>query len=145
MKIMTAYPERLMDAKTLYIGEGHVPYRVERIRRHPAGMIVLFDSVGDRDSAEALRDEFVYIGMEDAVPLEEGEYYLFQIEGIRVVTEDGGELGHLTGLIETGANDVYVITGEDGAELLLPAIPQVILHVDIENQVMTVRLLEGLR
>lgn len=145
MKIMTAYPERLMDAKTLYIGEQHTAHRVERIRRHPAGMIVLFGGVADRDEAEALRDEFVYIGMEDAVPLEEGEYYLFQIEGIRVVTEDGSSLGTLTGLIETGANDVYVVTEEDGSELLLPAIPEVILRVDIENQVMTVRLMEGLR
>ncbi len=108
-------------------------------------MIVLFGGVADRDEAEALRDEFVYIGMEDAVPLEEGEYYLFQIEGISVVTEDGSSLGTLTGLIETGANDVYVITEEDGSELLLPAIPEVILQVDIENQVMTVRLMEGLR
>ena len=145
MKIMTAYPERLMDAKTLYIGEQHTPHHVGRIRRHPAGMIVLFDGVADRDEAEALRNEFVYIGMEDAVPLEEGEYYLFQIEGISVVTEDGSSLGTLTGLIETGANDVYVVTEEDGSELLLPVIPEVILQVDIENQVMTVRLMEGLR
>jgi 16S rRNA processing protein RimM len=95
--------------------------------------------------AEGLREQFVHVHVDDAVPLEDGEYYLFQIEGIQVVTEDGESLGHLSGLLETGANDVYVITTPEGDEILLPVIPDVIKKVDVPGGVMIVHLLEGLR
>lgn len=144
MKIITDYPEKLLQIETLYVGPDHLPYRVRRMRRHFDGMIIQLDGVADRNAAEALREMMVYIHISDAVPLEEGEYYLFQIEGIRVVTDEGLELGHLTNLIETGANDVYVITGPQGQEILIPAIPEVIQEVDTAGGVMTVHLLDGL-
>jgi 16S rRNA processing protein RimM len=144
MKSLTAYPERLGDIETLYVGEDFTPYQVKRIRPHQAGMIILFQGLSDRDQAEELRGEMVRIHMDDAVPLEDGEYYLFQIEGIRVVTDEGQELGHLTDYIETGANDVYIITTPEGSEVLIPAIPDVIRQVDLEAHVMTIRLLDGL-
>jgi len=144
MKVLTAYPERLLSIPKLYLGDEYRPYRVGRMRRHAEGMLIFFDGVKDRDAAEALRGLMVHIHIDDAVPLEDGEYYLFQIEGIRVVTEDGTELGRLTDLLETGANDVYVVTAADGREVLLPVIPDVIRNVDVDAQVMTVRLIEGL-
>ncbi len=144
MRNMTDYPERLLEVETLYVGPEHRPYRVKRMRRHADGMLIAFEGVGDRNLAAVLREQFVYIHISDAVPLEEGEYYLFQIEGIRVVTEDGRQLGRLTGLIETGANDVYIITSDEGKEVLIPAIPEVIQDVDVPGRVMTVKLLEGL-
>lgn len=144
MKALTDYPERLLDARVLYVGSEHRAYRVERISAHRGRVLLQVESITDRDGAEALRGELVYIRIEDAVPLEEGEYYLYQIEGIRVVTDEGQELGRLTGLIETGANDVYIITSPEGKEILIPAIPQVIVGVDVPGSVMTVHLLEGL-
>jgi 16S rRNA processing protein RimM len=144
MKIITAYPERLSQIETLFVGPGHQPYPVKRMRRHMDGMIIHLEGVLDRDEAETLRGMLVHIHIDDAVPLEEGEYYLFQIEGIRVVADTGQELGRLTDLIETGANDVYVITTSDNQEILLPAIPEVIQRVDTVAGVMTVHLLEGL-
>lgn len=145
MKLMTEHPEHLLNVKTFYLGPDFTPYEVDRIRRHQEGMIILFKKIVNRQMAEELRSHLVYVHLEDAVPLEEGEYYLFQIEGIRVVTDDGEDLGRLSGLIETGANDVYVITSGGGNEILLPAIPEVILNVDVDAGVMTVHLLEGLR
>jgi 16S rRNA processing protein RimM len=145
MRLMTDYAEHLLNIKKLFIGEDHTPYRVQRMRRHQEGMIIHFKDVTDRDQAELLREQMVYIHIRDAVPLEDGEYYLFQIEGILVVTEEGEELGRLTGLIETGANDVYVITTPEGKELLLPVIPDVIKNVDVPAGKMTVHLLDGLR
>jgi 16S rRNA processing protein RimM len=145
MKLLTDHPERLLSVEMLYVGGDYQPHRVRRMRRHLDGMIIHFADVGDRNAAEMMRDRAVYIHVSDAVPLEDGEVYLYQIEGIRVVTDVGEELGKLTDLIETGANDVYVITGEDGGELLLPAIPEVILKIDVPSGVMIVRLLEGLR
>jgi len=145
MKLMTDHPEHLLKVKTLYVGTEHRSYDVTRIRRHQSGMIIHFDGFQDRDAAEVLREQFVHVHVDDAIPLEEGEYYLFQIEGIEVVSEDGESLGRLSGLLETGANDVYIITTPEGNELLLPAIPDVIKHVDVPGGVMTVHLLEGLR
>jgi 16S rRNA processing protein RimM len=144
MKLMTAYPERLPGIQTLYVGPDHEPYQVTRMRRHSEGMIIHFGGLNDRNAAEDLRGLMVHIHIDDAVPLEDGEYYLFQIEGIRVVTDAGDELGRLTGVLETGANDVYVVTAPDGREVLLPVIPDVILDVDVSAQVMTVHLIEGL-
>jgi 16S rRNA processing protein RimM len=144
MKTLTAYPERLLHVETLYIGPGCEPIHVGRIRPHSEGMIIHFDGVDDRDAAEDLRGLLVHVHIDDAVPLAEGEVYLWQIEGIRVVTDAGQELGRVTGLFETGANDVYVVTTPEGGEVLLPAIPEVILKVNVEAQVMTVHLMNGL-
>lgn len=144
MKLMTDYPERLTSAQTLYLGPDYEPYTVERLRSHKIGLLIKFEEINDRDEAEALREQFVHVHVSSAIPLEEGEYYLYQLEGIRVVTEEGEELGTLTDYIETGANDVYIITKPEGGEILLPAIPDVIKDVDIEGKTMTVKLLEGL-
>ncbi len=144
MRLLTDYPERLLAADILYMGGNYTPYQVIRIRKHSAGMLVQLEGISDRSQAELLRKTSVFIHIDEAIPLEEGEYYLYQIEGIQVVTDDGTELGHLTDFIETGANDVYVVTSDEGHEILLPAIPEVILDVNIEEHVMTVHLLEGL-
>lgn len=144
MKLLTAYPERLPAIETLYLGEAYQPYQVSRMRRHSEGMLIQFRGVNDRNDADVLRGLMVHIHIDNAVPLEDGEYYLFQIEGIRVVTDAGDELGRLTGLLETGANDVYVVTTPEGREVLLPAIPDVIRNVDVSAQIMTVHLIDGL-
>lgn len=144
MKIMTDYPERLTDIETLYIGPDVEPYIIERVRSHKIGLLIKFKEINSRDEAEALRDQFVYVHISNAIPLEEGEYYLYELEGIRVVTDEGEELGTLTDYIETGANDVYIVSKPEGGEILLPAIPDVIKDVNLEEKVMTVKLLEGL-
>ena len=81
---------------------------------------------------------------EDAVSLQKDEYFIADLIGMRVNDENEEELGEITDVLETGANDVYVIRLKDGGELLLPAIKQCILSVDIENAVMKVHVLEGL-
>lgn len=144
MKILTDYPERLVEIETVHVGPDHTPYTIERVRNHKIGLLIKFEEIDDRDEAEALREHFVYVHRSNAIPLEEGEYYLYQLEGMRVVTEEGEELGRLTDYIVTGANDVYIISRPDGTELLIPAIPDVIREVDVASGTMTVRLLEGL-
>lgn len=143
MMIITDYPDRLHDFETLYVGQTYQPHRVASLRRHRDAMLLRFEGFADRDSVEIFRNQFVYVGRADAAPLEEGEYYFYQLENIRVVTDDGEELGRLVDYIETGANDVYIVRGPRG-DLLLPVIPEVIVRVDIEARVMTVHLLEGL-
>jgi 16S rRNA processing protein RimM len=144
MKSLTDYPEHLVELRTLYIGDEYAPLTVSRIRRHSAGFIIQFDGILDREAAEDLRGETVYISINDATPLADGEYYIYQLQGIRVVTDTGQELGHLVNFLETGANDVYVVSDGSGREILLPVIPDVIQSVDLEARVMVVHLLDGL-
>jgi 16S rRNA processing protein RimM len=145
MKSLTAYPEHLSTQMQLYVGTRHQPFAIRRIRRRDEAMLLIqFEGINDRNAAESLREEMVYVHIDNAVPLEEDEYYLYQIEGIKVVTSDGEELGQITDIIETGANDVYVVTTPDGAEHLIPAIEDVIQSVDVAEGLMVVRLLDGL-
>ena len=143
MRVLTDYPERLGNLETLYFGPDHVPHRITGVRRHREAVLLRLEDVNDRDSAAHFRDMLVYVAREDAVPLEEGEYYLFQLSGLTVVTEEGRELGTMVDIIETGANDVYVVKGAQG-EVLLPAIPQVIREVDVEGGRIVVHLIDGL-
>jgi len=143
MKIITDYPERLGALETLYLGPEYTPRRVIGIRRHRDGLLLDLEGIPDRDAAEQFRDMLVHVSIEDAVPLEEGEHYLFELLGLQVVTEGGRELGTLNDVIETGANDVFVVNGPDG-EVLLPDIPQVVRQVDVPGGRIVVHLLDGL-
>jgi 16S rRNA processing protein RimM len=86
----------------------------------------------------------VYVKAADLPSLPEGQLYLHELFGFAVVDEAGNSLGELVEILETGANDVYVVRNEAGKEILLPAIPSVILEVDAANRLMRVHLLEGL-
>ena len=107
-------------------------------------VIVKFREFSSIEEVERLRQAELYVSREDAIPLEEGEYYLADLIGMEVCDEDGTVLGTLTDVIETGANDVYVVTRENKKELLIPNIPSCILEVDIDSGRMKVHLLPGL-
>lgn len=81
---------------------------------------------------------------EEAQELEEDEYYIADLIGMDVVLEDGSKFGTLKDVMETGANDVYVVEDAKGEEILLPAIRECILDVDVEKNVMTIHLMKGL-
>ena len=86
----------------------------------------------------------LWIPREEGQELGENEYYIADLLGMKVVLEDGTEFGTLKNVMETGANDVYVIASRDHGEVLLPAIRQCILDVDVKNGIMTVNLMKGL-
>jgi 16S rRNA processing protein RimM len=144
VEIHTDYPERFAVYKQLYVGPSFVPYKIKKHRFHHGRVLLTLEGVDDRTKAEALQGQWVWIAIEDAIPLQEGEYYLHQVLGLQVTTVEGEALGRVTEVIETKANDVYVVQGTQG-EVLLPAIPQVIVKVDVQAGQMTVRLLDGLR
>ena len=93
---------------------------------------------------EKFKKSELYVTRENAIPLEEGEYYLKDLYGLRVHTDDGEDLGIIDDIIETGANDVYVVKGETG-EIMIPNIRQCVLNVDLEAGSMEVHLIDGLR
>ena len=86
----------------------------------------------------------VYMDIRDAKPLDEDEYYWHQLIDMTVVSPEGETLGVLTSILQTGANDVYVVTQPEGGELLLPALKDVILDIDVPNKRMTAKPLEYL-
>jgi len=143
VEILTDFPERFRLLRTVYLGQGRQPYTLERARRHGHQMVLKFKECRSRLAAEALRDQLVQIPVEEAMPLEEGEYYEHQIIGLDVVTREGEKLGRVTEVLFTGANEVYVVHGR-GREILLPAIEDVILEIDLTGGRMVVALLEGL-
>jgi len=142
--VMTEYPEQLDRLHTVYLGPERQAWTVENIRLHQDAALFTLAGCDDRDAAESLRGALVQIAREDAVPLEGDEFYEYQLIGIKVVEKDGSLLGKLTEIINTGANDVFVVVGPEG-ELLLPAIESVILEIDLDADRMLVELMEGLR
>lgn len=100
-----------------------------------------FDNIND---IEKYKKCPLLVRREDAVPLEADEYFIADMIGLQVVTEDGDEFGVLKDVIETGANDVYVIDSKAHGEVLIPAIKECVLHVDVEAGMMKIHLMDGL-
>lgn len=132
-------PEVIGTIPTLFFGG--VPYRVKMAKPHKNIYIVHVDGVDDRNKAEALIGSPVEAAAEALPSLPEGEYYYFQLLGLSVVTEEG-VLGAIKEIIETGANDVYVVAVPGKADVCLPAIPSCILSVDVSKGEMKVALPE---
>lgn len=148
VEILTDYPERLDQHDHVYLARPEAPddverYPLESVRPHKGVLLMKLDGLDDRNTAEQLRGMLVQIPLEDAVPLEEDEYYHFQLIGMEVETEAGEWLGRVSDVVETGAHDVFVVAGPRG-EVLLPAIEDVILELDLEARKMVVHLLSGL-
>jgi 16S rRNA processing protein RimM len=148
VEITTDYPERLEQHTCFYLASPDSPeaarrYPVEKLRQHRGALLLKLGGCDDRNSADELRGMLVQIPLEKAVPLEEGEYYHFQLIGVRVETESGKWLGQVVEVLETGANDVYVLRGPRG-EVLLPAVEEVIRELDLESKRMVVRPLPGM-
>lgn len=135
----TERPEMFKSLKTIYIGRKR--YHLLSGRPHKNVYIVHVEGVDDRNTAETLVSEVVEVPFSLLPKLEEGTYYYFQLIGLSVVTEDGEAVGRLEEIMETGANNVYVIRN-GGKETLIPAIPSCVLSIDVDAGRMTVRLPE---
>lgn len=148
MRIITDYPERLHELKTLYLGKStddpnKESITLKSVRFHKEYALLTIQGISDRSKADTLRGKTVMIGIEDAVPLEEGEYYLFELIGLTVIA-DGENIGDIKEVLQTGANDVYIVDGPRYGELLIPAHDETIIELDFENEIVTMTLPEGL-
>jgi len=143
MDLHTDFPERMKAGRELFVGEKHKPMTLTNVRPHQNGLLVKFKDIESTDDAGLYRNQWVYAKSKD-VPLPEGQHYKHELIGLKVVDENDRPLGELVEILETGANDVYVVRGDSGKDLLLPAIPSVILGLDVGAQLMRVHLLEGL-
>jgi 16S rRNA processing protein RimM len=144
MDLHTDFPERLDSGRKLFVGDEYKPATLSGARPHAKGLLVKFKGVETPEDAGQMRNQWVYVRASDAPRLPEGKLYQHELFGFQVVDENENSLGELVEIIETGANDVYVVRDETGKEILLPAIPSVVLATDPARRVMRVHLLEGL-
>lgn len=142
---LTDFPERFQDMKRarVKLQDGRAEYTIEEIKPHGKFMIIKFEEIIDMNAAEKLRDGYLEVTRQELVPLDEGNYYIFDIIGMSVFDGSDTLLGKVTDVLQTGANDVYVVETE-GKPLLIPAIKQVVREIDLPGQRMLVELPEGL-
>jgi 16S rRNA processing protein RimM len=149
LRLLTDYPERIAKLKTVFLAESPeaekvMPYQVQGMRMNKDFGLLRLHEITDRDQADRLRGLYVLVDIANAVPLEAGEFYLYQLIGLKVVTSLGETLGTLTEVLETGANDVYIVDSPQYGEILIPVIPETIVATNIDDGVLIVNLPEGL-
>ncbi|PKO17309.1 MAG: 16S rRNA processing protein RimM [Chloroflexi bacterium HGW-Chloroflexi-10] len=140
--LLTDFPERLRRGKILFWGEKHNPISIQAVRQHNKGLLLQFSEYNSTEEVEILRNQYLYVNAEDLPALPKGEYYHHQLIGIEVYLNNGEQIGILTEVLETGANDVYVVHKGDGKEELFPAIKEVILSIDLDRKRMVVQPLD---
>jgi len=135
VELHTDFPERFASGETVWLGETLVAKILQTAREHKGMMLLTFADVTSRDEAEALRDQWLFIPDAAAMALPEDEYWVHDIIGLAVVDEAGQPVGQVTDVLQTGANDVYIIAPVSGVnrdkELLIPAIAEVVQNVDL--------------
>lgn len=133
-----------LDEVFLKRGDRYIPVKVLGRKYIKNFVILKLEGFEDRNQAETLRGEYLWVSREQARPLPEDTYYIADIVGCCVETSDGRFLGRVTGVLHTGSNDVYVV--RDKEEVLIPALKKVVIHVDIEKRKIVVNAdeLEGL-
>lgn len=138
---------RFNDLKSVFVehrGE-LLPFDIESVLFLKNAFAVLkLRGINSREEAERVRGNYIKIHRKDAVKLPEDHYFIGDIIGLDVLSEDGKHLGIVTNVLKTGANDVYVVQTNEKKEILIPAIKEVIIGVDLEKNTMTVRLMEGM-
>ncbi len=137
---------RFRQLKKVYLDTGRemLPLEIQNVKFFKQFAILKFKGIDNINDIEKYRGKSLMIDREDAVDLEEDEYFIADMIGMKVCTEDGSEFGTLKDVMETGANDVYIIDSLEHGEVLIPAIRECILDVDIDEERMTIHLMEGL-
>lgn len=149
VEVLTELPERLTWLERVYLSrdpddEDPQPATVTNVRFHKGQALVTLVGAATREAADALRSTYLLVPIAEAIPLEADEFYLYQLEGLQVYSDEGERLGVVQEVLETGANQVFVVHGPAG-ELLLPNTEEVVQEIDLDTGRMTVHLLAGLR
>lgn len=137
---------RFDELKKIYVQNktGKKEYEIEEVKYHKQMVLIKFKGIETPEEADVLRESYLIINREDLKPLEEGTYYIVDLIGCEVYTDEGVLLGTLFDIFNTGSNDIYEVKDELGKQILLPAIADVVKEIDVENRKITVHLIEGL-
>lgn len=139
----TDYPEVFEDIEEIYLPDG-TKLKVKGVKYQKNNIIVKLEGINYIDEAEKLKGKVITADREFLGELEEGVYYVADLIGLSVVTDEGEEIGKISDVLRTGANDVYEVKREGAKDLLIPVIDSVVKEVDIEGGRVVVELMEGL-
>ena len=145
LSVWTDFPERLQPGIVVYLGKDHKPVHIKSIRDHKQDALVTFEEFGDREEVGQFRNQVLYVRTADIPALPDDEIYLHQLLGLQVVRDnDDSFLGVVAEILETGANNVFLVRREGKSDILIPDIDPVILEIDLEKGEIRVNLLPGL-
>lgn len=145
MSVWTDFPERLQPGMKVFVGEEHQNLNIHSVRWHRQDLLISFQDYSNPEEIGVLRNQVLFVHRDAIPPLDEDEYYFHELIGLQVVQHESGEsIGIITDILETGANDVFVVRGKNGQEILIPDIDEVILEINIENQEIRIQSLPGL-
>ena len=139
--VLTDFPQRFAANSTVYVN--HQPMTIENSTWYKGMVVIKLPAIDSLQDAQRLRGEMIEIHPSQLQPLQEGQYYLFQLIGLEVWTTAGELLGNIKEIITAKSNDNYVVSGDKG-EFLIPAIEDVVKSVDLEAKRITIEPLEGL-
>ena len=136
---------RFDDLKKVYVKSKKESklYKVESVRYHKNMVLIKLENINNPEDGQTLKNAFLEVDREDAIPLEEGTYFIVDLIGLDVYTDDGKLLGKVDDIYNAGANDIYVVKDELGKQILLPGIDDVIKEVKLEDRII-VHLIPGL-
>ena len=137
---------RFDELKTVYVEKNNnqTEYEIEEVKYHKDMVLIKFKGIDKVEQAEMLRNSYLTVSRDSVEKLEEGRYYIVDLLGLEVYTDEQALLGTLEDIFNTGSNDIYVVKDKQGKQILLPAIQDVIKQIDIENKKIIVHLLPGL-
>lgn len=140
-------PKRFLDLKNVILDDGKttLDLEIQNVKFFKNLVILKFKGIDNINDIEKYKKAGLYVTREDAVELEEDEYFIADLIGMDVISDEGEQLGMISDVLQTGANDVYVISRKGQKDLLLPAIHECILDVNVEEYTMKVHLMPGLR
>lgn len=140
-------PARFKKLKQVILDDGkqQIDLEIASVKFFKNMVILKFKGIDNINDVEKYRRATLLVTRENAVPLAENEYFIADLIGLSAVSDEGEELGTITDVLQTGANDVYVVTTPQKEEILVPAIRECILAVDLDARRMQIHLLPGLR
>lgn len=133
-----------LDSVLLDTGKEYMELEIENVKYFKQYAILKFKGIDNINDIEKYKGRSLYVTRDQAIPLEEDEYYIADLIGLDIYLENGEKFGVLKDVMETGANDVYIVETEEGKEVLIPAIHECVLDIDVEENRMEIHLMDGL-
>ena len=137
---------RFDNLKKVYVESNKTKkeYQIEEVKYHKDMVLIKFKGIDNPEDAESLRNYYLKVKREDEAELEEGTYYIVDLLGLDVYSDEGELLGKLDDIFNTGSNDIYVVKDELGKQILLPAIPDVIKEINLKEKKIVIHIIKGL-
>ena len=146
LKPLTDDITRFEKLKTIYIQKAKelIEFKIQEVKYNKQSVLLKLEGIDDITEAEKYKNFYIKISKENAVELEKNSYFIVDIIGCQVYTDENEYLGNVVDVFQTGSNDVYTLKNSEGKEILIPAIKEVIKNVDIKNKKIVIHLMDGL-